>query len=187
MSKQPTSQDTTGPAGDEWVPLYSTWQHGGWYVHNVRYPTGACGCVSRNFPDRKWRIVAQTAVMDLSSVPTYKSRDDAAHAELELAALAHGLAPTSPGNVFRPEDYPETRDEIAAMTAEVEHLLGVCKVDGLIRSWEVPESRIPMWRVRLTNGRGLDLVNPREGLVFCQGLLSAQHSYRSGVNWRPHL
>jgi hypothetical protein len=25
---------------------------------NVRYPNGAVGCVSRNYPDRKWRIVS---------------------------------------------------------------------------------------------------------------------------------
>lgn len=35
----------------EWTPIYSSWRHGGWYVHNVRYPSGACGCVSNNYPD----------------------------------------------------------------------------------------------------------------------------------------
>ena len=36
---------------------YSPWRHGGWYVDNIRYPSGAVGCVSRNYRDRKWRIV----------------------------------------------------------------------------------------------------------------------------------
>ena len=39
------------------LPLdYAPWRHGGWYVGNVRYPNGAVGCVSRNYPDRRWRI-----------------------------------------------------------------------------------------------------------------------------------
>jgi hypothetical protein len=42
---------------ERWEPSFSPWRHGGWYVDNVRYPTGGCGCVSRNYPDRKWRIV----------------------------------------------------------------------------------------------------------------------------------
>lgn len=41
-----------------WEPSYSPWRHGGWYVDNVHYPSGAVGCVSRKWAiDRKWRIV----------------------------------------------------------------------------------------------------------------------------------
>ncbi len=39
-----------------------------------------CGCVSRNYPDRKWRIACDPRPGD----HTYKTRDEAAAAELEL-------------------------------------------------------------------------------------------------------
>ena len=65
----------------DWKPSYSLWRHGGWYVDNVRYPSGAVGCVSRNYPDRKWRIVCD----DREPQPTYPNRDAAALAERELA------------------------------------------------------------------------------------------------------
>lgn len=54
---------------------YSAWRHGGWYVHGVRYPSGAIGCVSRNYPDKKWRVVCQ------EHLGTFASRDGAALAE----------------------------------------------------------------------------------------------------------
>lgn len=63
---------------------YSPYRHGGWYVLNVRYPSGAVGCVSRNYADRKWRIVCDPRPFD--EQPTFKSRDDAARAEFVLAA-----------------------------------------------------------------------------------------------------
>jgi hypothetical protein len=66
---------------EQWVPIYSRWRHGGWYVDNVRYPSGAVGCVSRNYPDRKWRIVCAN-----QDEITYATRDAAAHAERALAA-----------------------------------------------------------------------------------------------------
>lgn len=64
---------------------YERWRHGGWYVHGVRYPSGACGCVSRNFPDRRWRIVCDTRTGD----HVYPSRDAAALAEWHLAQAKH--------------------------------------------------------------------------------------------------
>jgi hypothetical protein len=70
---------------------YSRWRHGGWYVHNVRYPSGAVGCVSRNFPDGKWRIVCDPRPFD--ERPTFKTRDDAARAELLLANTAQEARP----------------------------------------------------------------------------------------------
>ena len=62
---------------------YSSWRHGGWYVHNVRYASGACGCVSRNYADRKWRIVCDPRPFE--EQPTFKNRDEAARAEWVLA------------------------------------------------------------------------------------------------------
>lgn len=61
---------------------YSRWRHGGWYVDNVHYPSGAVGCVSRNYPDGKWRIVCDPREFDQQ--PTYASRDAAALAEWHL-------------------------------------------------------------------------------------------------------
>ena len=61
---------------------YSRWRHGGWHVDNVRYPSGACGCVSRNYEDRKWRIVCDPRPFD--ERPTFKTREEAATAEWAL-------------------------------------------------------------------------------------------------------
>ncbi len=65
----------------DWKPAYSKWRHGGWYVTNVHYPSGACGCVSNNFDDKKWRIVTDP------SRTTFPSRDAAARAERAAVAL----------------------------------------------------------------------------------------------------
>lgn len=62
---------------------YSPWRHGGWYVGCVRYPGGATGCVSRNYPDKKWRIACDTRPFE--TAPTFRSRDEAARAEQALA------------------------------------------------------------------------------------------------------
>jgi hypothetical protein len=62
-------------------PVYTPWRHGGWYVVNVRYPNGACGCVSNNYEDKKWRIVCD----DREGDHTYKTREAAAIAEWEIA------------------------------------------------------------------------------------------------------
>jgi hypothetical protein len=73
-------------AGAEWAPTFSPWRHGGWYVDNVIYPSGAVGCVSRNYPDRKWRIVCDERT-DSFGLPThtFPNRDAAARAEHALA------------------------------------------------------------------------------------------------------
>lgn len=74
----------------DWKPEYSRWRHGGWYVHNVRYPSGACGCVSSNYADKKWRIVDDRRAGE----HTYKTRDAAAFAELQIAEAEHkAMAP----------------------------------------------------------------------------------------------
>lgn len=66
---------------------YDHWRHGGWYVYPVRYPSGGCGCVSRQMvnpetqrADRKWRIACDERAAD----HTYPSRDAAALAEWHL-------------------------------------------------------------------------------------------------------
>jgi hypothetical protein len=64
----------------DFIPQYERWRHGGWYVTNVRYPSGACGCVSRNYADRKWRIVCDDRPGDYA----YYTRDAAARAERDL-------------------------------------------------------------------------------------------------------
>ena len=63
--------------------VYVPWRHGGWYVDNVRYPSGAAGCVSRNYPDRKWRIVSDDRP-DAFERFAYRTRDEAAAAERDL-------------------------------------------------------------------------------------------------------
>lgn len=99
-------ESTAPPPGngpqDDWQPRYASWRHGGWYVTNIRYPSGACGCVSRNYPDRKWRIVCDPRP-DAHRKHTYRTRDAAARAERELArerwdriaGIAAVLAPVS--------------------------------------------------------------------------------------------
>jgi len=70
-----------------WNPTFSKWRHGGWYVDNVRYPSGACGCVSNKYDDGKWRIVCDPRPFD--EQPTFRTRDAAARAEHKLALNAN--------------------------------------------------------------------------------------------------
>jgi hypothetical protein len=71
---------------DDWAPIYSKWRHGGWYVDNVLYPSGACGCVSNNYKDGKWRIACDSRRNNLNEPGdyTFKTRDLAARAEKVL-------------------------------------------------------------------------------------------------------
>lgn len=84
-------------------PQYSPWRHGGWYVSNVIYPSGACGCVSRNYEDKKWRIACDPRPFE--EQPTFKTRDDAARAEFELAAHQWALVAAASGPMFRALEY----------------------------------------------------------------------------------
>lgn len=94
MPKKVTS---TTPAAD-WTPIYSPWRHGGWYVDNVQYPSGACGCVSKNYVDRKWRIVCDSRRSDLNEPGdfTFPSRDAAARAERDLVEALHAQQAAQP-------------------------------------------------------------------------------------------
>lgn len=90
---------TLGASGEF---IYSRWRHGGWYVDNVHYPSGAVGCVTRqmvppgrNTPDGKWRIACDDRRRWGTKVPreewvdhTYPSRDAAAAAERDLIEAA---------------------------------------------------------------------------------------------------
>ena len=82
-------QTTNKNPSQTWTPSYSKWRHGGWYVTNVRYPGGASGCVSNNYPDKKWRIACDfrrvAGGLGGEGDFTYKSRDEAARAEYDLA------------------------------------------------------------------------------------------------------
>lgn len=81
----------------DFTPTYEPWRHGGWYT-NVRYPSGACGCVSRNYKDRKWRIVCDSRTGDY----TYANRDAAARAELGLALALEGATLRAPQRTLIP-------------------------------------------------------------------------------------
>lgn len=63
----------------DWKPQYEKWRHGGWYVTNVHYPSGAIGCVSNNYEDKKWRVVCGDQNV------TFSSRYAAAKAEYLMA------------------------------------------------------------------------------------------------------
>lgn len=85
---------------------YSRWRHGGWYVHNVRYPNGAIGCVSRNYDDHKWRIACHPSPIE--EQPTFKTRDEAARAEWLMAQAEAEQAGQQPGRPDQPSpDQPE--------------------------------------------------------------------------------
>jgi hypothetical protein len=107
---------------DDFTPEYSPWRHGGWYVDNVRYPSGAVGCVSRNFPDHKWRIACDPRPGSFAGGPndhTYPSREAAARAErdlieqlqsrLYLLTVQGGIHPT----VHGPYPYEDERERAA--------------------------------------------------------------------------
>jgi hypothetical protein len=87
--------DSNGRRLDASEITFSPWRHGGWYT-SVRIPTAtggtASGCVSRNYPDGKWRIVCDPRP---GSHPggdndhTYATRTEAALAEQVLALTGH--------------------------------------------------------------------------------------------------
>ena len=72
------------------TPRYDKWRHGGWYVDNIRYPAGYTGCVSRNFSDRKWRIINENTFPGSSNDVTYRTRDEAARAEYAIIEALGG-------------------------------------------------------------------------------------------------
>lgn len=78
--------------------LYDRWRHGGWYT-NVYYPSGACGCVSRNYDDKKWRIACDPRPFDQR--PTFPNRDAAALGEWELAQAMWANVRAAAGDLYQ--------------------------------------------------------------------------------------
>lgn len=76
--KFPTTQD------EPWESTYEHWRHGGWYT-DARYPSGACGCVSNNYTDKKWRIACGPY-----HGLTFSTRRDAANAERAITLALCG-------------------------------------------------------------------------------------------------
>ena len=65
----------------EFVPVFEKWRHGGWYVTNIHYPSGAVGCVGKT-DDGKWAIACGPSwLVDLR----FSTRTDAANAEYLFA------------------------------------------------------------------------------------------------------
>lgn len=63
-----------------WTPVFAErWRHGGWYVSNVRWPNGGCGCVSNNYADKRWRIACDPRRFE--DQPSFATRTEAAFAE----------------------------------------------------------------------------------------------------------
>ena len=117
----PVNDTEQGPG---WSPEYEPWRHAGWYVTNVRYPGGAVGCVSRNYPDRRWRIVCSD--LDVS----FATRDAAARAErlltlhLAEAAPADEVLDRLAGILDGTEWSPDTLDTIAAVLRSAGRTVG---------------------------------------------------------------
>lgn len=79
-----SSKSAEPPAAQQWTPQYKAAGPGRWFVLNIRWPSGTCGCVRRS-DDGRWRIEE-----DQQSLP-YPTRDAAARAEQQLAAAATEL------------------------------------------------------------------------------------------------
>lgn len=107
---------------------YSPWRHGGWYVDNVRYPSGAVGCVSSKMinpatgePDGRWRIACDSREGDHS----YRTRDEAAWAERCLIAEGVLGAEKVRWNFWLPDE-----DRSAGWTNHCYVLQYVCRGEG---------------------------------------------------------
>lgn len=128
---------------------YSSWRHGGWYVNNVEYPSGAIGCVSRNYDDGKWRIACDGRQFEKR--PTFANRDEAARAEWHLAhmeritqavqAIRNRLAVTG--------DYADT---IRAAHAMLGNLIGEQNPVQPFEHWgNDPDHPVEDWRAEVAS------------------------------------
>lgn len=93
----------------DWTPMYERWRHGGWYVTNLHYPSGAVGCVSRNYPDHKWRIACDPRPDGYAH--TYPNRDAAARAEYALVQQLKAPKRT-PAIPYTPDDWTPEQAEL---------------------------------------------------------------------------
>lgn len=66
-----------------WTPTYSPWRHGGSYVDNIVYPSGAVGCIAsaRHTASKQFEIACPPSWPG----DQFKTRDAAAYAEAQLA------------------------------------------------------------------------------------------------------
>lgn len=92
--QQPRDKSACAPAKatSNWMPSFSRWRHGGWYVDNARYPDGAVGCVSNNYPDGKWRVVCDPRGFE--HAPVFGTRHQAAMAQYELVQQEYARLPS---------------------------------------------------------------------------------------------
>lgn len=118
-----------------WQPQFTPWRHGGWYVSNIYYPSGACGCVSNNYPDKKWRIVCDPRRSGLNEPGDFifKTRDAAARAEFDLVEFAKAVKD------FTPRQLEEAMSPRCPKPGEVELLYKVRNrfVEGLKESGSI--------------------------------------------------
>lgn len=106
---------------------YSQWRHGGWYVNEVRYPSGAIGCVSRNYPDGKWRIVCG------NHDTTFPTREAAARAEFEIAAARCAAAEAAKAPPAAPVASDPVPADVPCYLAVSTDAAGVETVMGVLR------------------------------------------------------
>ena len=67
-----------------WKPTYSRWRHGGYYVDNLYYPSGAVGCIvsARYTHDGLFHLACDPRPVDQRV--GYRTREEAAYAEREM-------------------------------------------------------------------------------------------------------
>ena len=120
---------------------FSPWRHGGWYVDNVQYASGAIGCVSNNYTDKRWRIVCDGRPG--ADQITYATREAAAMAEWHLAeqskaapAAPSEVVPVAPARVYifsADTKYGETFEAFATEAAAREAAWGFVNEEAATR------------------------------------------------------
>lgn len=134
-------------ANSDWAPQYDRWRHGGWYVVNVIYPGGAWGCVSNNYPDKKWRIVGDERRIELGEAGdfTFRSRDAAARAERALANAPHAVEKSvgEPSCNEDPAEMPTEHTDYFS-DARVEKI-GSVMLQDLVGDYDTPDM-VPEWK-----------------------------------------
>lgn len=118
----------------DWQPEFSSWRHGGWYVGNLCYPSGAVGCVSRNYDDKKWRIVCDPRPFD--EQPTFPNRIAAAFGERELI---NSLIANEANEANEASDTAAGDDELSRLA----DTLSPCAVCGHGKAHHEPTSDMP--------------------------------------------
>lgn len=137
-----------------WQPEFSRWRHGGWYVDNLCYPSGAIGCVSNNYDDKKWRIACDPR--PFNEQPTFKNRTDAAFAERELvcAKFQTHAAPVPSEQEVTPEPPDSVTCPNCCGSGGLEELpCSKCKGSGVLAASYVAGPNTLPWVVQVYNSR----------------------------------